>query len=192
MRKAENAGTMLDAILKASGLGVYILAPEVETLFGAMGARSSFSKVNGLFLDLGGGSVQMSYMNSAMDGYETAASQTGKSLPFGAARLIRILDGEASVQAAAKNDLESGLQAAFAKLKQEFTDLKTLCESSSHGGIDIYLCGGGFRGYGSMLMHNDPIQPYPVPAIGSYTVSGHFFRKTAAMRLVNEEYEGKI
>lgn len=192
MRKAENAGTMLDAILKASGLGVHILAPEVETLFGAMGARSSFSKVNGLFLDLGGGSVQMSYMNSAMDGYETAASQTGKSLPFGAARLIRILDGEASVQAAAKNDLESGLQAAFAKLKQEFADLKTLCESSSHGGIDIYLCGGGFRGYGSMLMHNDPIQPYPVPAIGSYTVSGQFFRKTAAMRLVNEEYEGKI
>lgn len=192
MRKAENAGTMLDAILKASGLGVHILAPEVETLFGAMGARSSFSKVNGLFLDLGGGSVQMSYMNSAMDGYETAASQTGKSLPFGAARLIRILDGEASVQAAAKNDLESGLQAAFAKLKQEFTDLKTICESSSYGGIDIYLCGGGFRGYGSMLMHNDPIQPYPVPAIGSYTVSGHFFRKTAAMRLVNEEYEGKI
>ncbi|ETS87683.1 hypothetical protein PFICI_01511 [Pestalotiopsis fici W106-1] len=192
MRKAENAGTMLDAIFKASGLGVQILAPEVETLFGAMGARSSFSEVNGLFLDLGGGSVQMSYMNSAMEGYETLASQTGKSLPFGAARLIKILGGDANVQATAKNELESGLEVAFSKLKQQFAELRTLCESPNLGGIDVYLCGGGFRGYGSMLMHNDPIQPYPIPAIGSYTVSGQFFKETTAMRLVNEEYEGKI
>ncbi|KAK6072535.1 retrograde regulation protein 2 [Seiridium cupressi] len=193
MRKAENAGSMLDAILEASGLGVQVLAPEVETLFGAMGARSSFAEVNGLFLDLGGGSVQMSYMNSAMDGYELAASRTGKSLPFGAARLIKVLDsGDASMEAATKDDLKSGLQGAFANLQHQFPSLGALSADTSREGIDIYLCGGGFRGYGSMLMHNDPIHPYPIPGIGSYTVSGKFFKQTGTMRQINEEYDGRI
>lgn len=86
MRKASNAASMLSAIRSESGLDVSILAPEVETLFGAMGARSGFATVNGLFLDLGGGSVQMTYMNSSMEGYELQAALSGQSLPFGAAR----------------------------------------------------------------------------------------------------------
>ena len=95
MRRAANTGSMLDAIAKAApGVSVQILAPEVETLFGAMGARSGFTTVRGLFLDLGGGSVQMTFMDSAsnMDpsynlhpSYEIAAAQAGESLPFGAA-----------------------------------------------------------------------------------------------------------
>lgn len=193
MRKADNAASMLDAILKTSGLGVQVLAPEVEALFGAMGARSSFAEVNGLFLDLGGGSVQLSYVNSAIDNYELAASQTGKSLPFGAARLIKILDsGDTSLQTTANNDLRSGLQSAFANLQREFPTLKNLVGDKHSDGIDVYLCGGGFRGYGSMLMHNDYIQPYPIAAIGSYTVTGKFFKETASMRRVNEEYDGQI
>ena len=79
MRKATNSAAMLDAILAASGLGVHVLAPEVETLFGAVGARSGFGEVDGLFQDLGGGSVQMTYMSSAMDGYELAAARSGIS-----------------------------------------------------------------------------------------------------------------
>ncbi|KAI1845609.1 hypothetical protein JX266_008220 [Neoarthrinium moseri] len=193
MRKAENAGSMLDAIREASGLGVQVLAPEVETLFGAMGARSSFAEVNGLFLDLGGGSVQMTYMDSAMEGYEVAAAQTGKSLPFGAARLIKILESdEAILHSTAKNELRSGLQGAFSKLQQQFPSLKALTEDSGASGIDIYLCGGGFRGYGSMLMHSDPIQPYPIPAVGAYTVTGDFFKQTDVMRKINHEYQGKV
>jgi retrograde regulation protein 2 len=59
MRKANNAASMLQAIKDTSGLGVHVLTPEIETLFGAMGARSGFHEVHGVFLDLGGGSVQM-------------------------------------------------------------------------------------------------------------------------------------
>ncbi|XDG10522.1 hypothetical protein ABKA04_010137 [Annulohypoxylon sp. FPYF3050] len=193
MRKAENAASMLDAILATSGLGVHVLAPEVETLFGAMGARSGFTEVKGLFLDLGGGSVQMTYLNSSTDGYEMAAAQTGRSLPFGAAKLITILeDGETEARAAALNILHEGMRDAFAKLQQQFPSLRDTQVDQGGDGADIYLCGGGFRGYGSMLMHTDSIQPYPIPTIGAYTVQGSVFNQTKHMCKVNDEYDAKI
>ncbi|KAK6958158.1 hypothetical protein Daesc_000953 [Daldinia eschscholtzii] len=193
MRKAQNAAEMLDAILESSGLGVHVLAPEVETLFGSMGARSGFDAVNGLFLDLGGGSVQMTYLNSSLDGYEIVAAQTGKSLPFGAAKLIKILEGdEKEVQVTAVESLQEGMRSAFAQLQQQFSTLRETQASQGTSGVDIFLCGGGFRGYGSLLMHVDPIQPYPIPAVGAYTVKGSFFSQSEHMRKVNAEYESKI
>ncbi|KAI0172035.1 Ppx/GppA phosphatase [Hypoxylon sp. FL1284] len=193
MRKAENAASMLDAIHEASGLGVHVLAPEVEALFGAMGARSGFTSVDGLFLDLGGGSVQMTYLNSSVDGYEIQAAQSGKSLPFGAARLTKILEGsETEARVTAMKTLQDGMRDAFAKLQQQFPSLRDTQTAREGAGVDIYLCGGGFRGYGSILMHTDAIQPYPIPGIGAYTVQGSFFSRTKAMRKVNDEYDGKI
>ncbi|KAI0404922.1 Ppx/GppA phosphatase [Xylaria palmicola] len=193
MRKASNAASMLSAIKSESNLGVCILAPEVETLFGAMGARSGFATVEGLFLDLGGGSVQMTYMNSNMSDYGIQAARAGKSLPFGAARLINILgNDDAEFQAATLDELKVGLHNAFSRLRQEFPVLGTPQGEPDRKGINIYLCGGGFRGYGSILMHNDPIHPYPIPAVGAYTVDGAFFKQTAAMRKFNAEYDGKI
>lgn len=205
MRRAQNAVAMLEAIsTEAQGLRVQILAPEVETLFGSMGARSGFVNVKGLLLDLGGGSVQMTYMNTYLAGtqaadmppYELAAAQAGQSLPFGAARLIRILENDdAEVQAAEKSKLQLGMMEALQRLRATFPSLNQsiLPESTKQrDGIDIYLCGGGFRGYGSMLMHNDPIQPYPVPSIGTYTVPGSFFGQTKKMLKLNKEYDGKI
>ncbi|KAI1647857.1 Ppx/GppA phosphatase family-domain-containing protein [Daldinia loculata] len=193
MRKAQNTAAMLDAVLESSGLSIHVLAPEVETLFGSVGARSGFDTVNGLFLDLGGGSVQMTYLNSSVDGYEIAAAQTGKSLPFGAAKLIKILeDDETEVQVAAVNSLQEGMRGAFAQLQQQFSPLRETQINQDSSGVDVFLCGGGFRGYGSLLMHVDPIQPYPIPAVGAYTVEGSFFGQTEHMRKVNAEYEGKI
>ncbi|KAJ2978717.1 hypothetical protein NUW58_g7409 [Xylaria curta] len=193
MRKASNAASMLSAIQSESGLGVNVLAPEVETLFGAVGARSGFAAVNGLFLDLGGGSVQMTYMNSAISGYEIQAARTGKSLPFGAARLINILDNEENeLRTEALYELKAGVHGAFSQLRQEFPLLGNTSDGPNSEGTDIYLCGGGFRGYGSILMHNDPIHPYPIPAVGAYTVKGSFFKQTALMRKINAEYKGKI
>lgn len=214
MRKAQNAASMLAAIREeALGLSVYILAPEVETLFGSVGARSGFVDVKGLFLDLGGGSVQMTYMDTYAarlghrdkpePGYEVAAALSGVSLPFGAARLIQILkDPDGEVQMGRIQSLKRGMRDAFNQLSSVFPSLadsvaatqeqSKSSNASDSTGIDVYLCGGGFRGYGSMLMHNDPIQPYPIPSIGSYTVSGGFFAKTRDMLQVNETFDGKI
>ncbi|KAK1639248.1 Ppx/GppA phosphatase [Colletotrichum phormii] len=212
MRRAANARDMLTAIREAADIGVHVLAPEVETLFGAvMGSRSAFVDVarGGLFLDLGGGSVQMTWVDTRLPDYEVAAAKAGESMPFGAARLIRILEGQSEeVRTQEKEKLNASMQGAFAKLCAKFPALAQAkadheaAHSSSAtttngstvvpGGIDAYLCGGGFRGYGCMLQHNDPIQPYPIPSVGTYTVTGDFFKQTDKMRRVNREHEGKI
>lgn len=192
MRKAENAVDLLQAIRASSGLRVQVLAPEVEALFGAMGARSAFGHVEGLFLDLGGGSVQMSYMNSSEDDYEMLAAKTGKSLPFGAAKLMQALGGNEVAGATALKDLQAGILEVFETLQRRFPALEESQRGEQAKGVDLYLCGGGFRGYGSILMHNDPIKPYPIPSVGAYTVPGQVFSQTQKLRRYNDEYDGKI
>ncbi|KAJ9139087.1 Ppx/GppA phosphatase [Pleurostoma richardsiae] len=195
VRRASNAASLLDAIAAAApGLRVQVLAPEVETLFGSAGARSGFASARGLFLDLGGGSVQMTYVDTAAgEGYEVEAARAGRSLPFGAARLIRVLEAaatDAEARASEEAGLRDGMAAAFRALEERFP---SLAEAARRGeGVDVYLCGGGFRGYGSMLMHSDPLQPYPIPLIGGYTVPGSRFAQTARMRRANGEAEGKV
>ncbi|RDW85247.1 putative retrograde regulation protein 2 [Coleophoma cylindrospora] len=189
MRTAENRDEMLDAIHKESGLVVDILSPEMESLFGAMGARSGFNQVDGLFMDLGGGSVQMTYVDSSTGaGYDVLAAQAAKSLPFGAAKLTAALSTR-STAAEAKVELQGRMKQTFEGMKSQFPKLKEQIEKD--GGVSIYFCGGGFRGYGSMLMHTETIQPYPIPAIGGYSVSGDRFVKWKQMLKAND-YDGKI
>ncbi|CAK7563166.1 MAG: retrograde regulation protein 2 [Sporothrix epigloea] len=246
MRRAVNAAALLDAIAAvAPGMTVHVLTPEVETLFGSTGARSGFAMVGnsetgtgGLMLDLGGGSVQMTYMDPQLGpGYEVAAARAGQSMPYGAARLTRLVALSSAVQNSSLPDhqlpwtgerrdaerirlvaeakaeadarataevapqLSDDMMAALARLHEQFPSLRRLQQrrqsvtektqaSPSESGIDVYLCGGGFRGYGSMLMHNDAVQPYPVPLMAGYTVPGTFFRDTHRMRRTNHELAG--
>ncbi|KAF4981128.1 hypothetical protein FZEAL_2998 [Fusarium zealandicum] len=200
MRRAANAVSMLEAIGAATGgLKVSILEPAVETLFGAvMGSRSGLVGVDAgaLFLDLGGGSVQMTWVDTSQPNYEIDAARAGVSLPFGAARLIRVLHEQpADVQAAEISKLQSGMQAAYANLCSRFPALnavKAAHEQGRHAPVNVFMCGGGFRGYGSMLMHNDAVSPYPIPSTNGYMAPGVLFSQTKHMRRVNEKHEGRI
>lgn len=200
MRRAANAAQMLEAIGRATGgLGVQILDPPVETLFGAvMGSRSGLVDVKGgaLFLDLGGGSVQMTWVDTSSDHYEIDAAMAGESLPYGAAKLTRVLEEEpAEVQEMETGKLKDGIQLIYANLCSKFLKLQAIEAAHERGEdatVDVYMCGGGFRGYGSILMHNDAINPYPISSISTYSVPGHLFRQTDEMRRVNREYDGKI
>ncbi|KAH8676543.1 putative retrograde regulation protein 2 [Tricladium varicosporioides] len=190
MRTAENRDEMLGAIKTASGLTVDILSPGMESMFGAMGARSGFEHVDGLFMDLGGGSVQMTYVNSSTEvTYDILAAEAAKSMPFGAAKLTEVLTSKGDSHEA-KKELKATMKETFEGLVDRFPKLK---EQAHHDhGITIYFCGGGFRGYGSMLMHTDPIQPYPIPAIGGYSAPGNRFINWREMLRTNNYEESKI
>ena len=187
MRTAVNKDDMVKAIKDASGLVVDILSPQMESLFGAMGARSPFGNVSGLFMDLGGGSVQMTYVPSGAD-VASEAARAGTSLPFGAAKLTAALSTQ-DAASSARAELSDGMKASFQGLMAKFPRLAE--QVRGEDGITIYFCGGGFRGYGSMLMHTEPIQPYPIPAIGGYTVPGHRFIQWQHMLEANNQ-DGKI
>ncbi|GJN73263.1 retrograde regulation protein [Purpureocillium lilacinum] len=200
MRRAANATQMLDSIAKATGgLSVQILDPSVETLFGAvMGSRSGLVAVKGgaLFLDLGGGSVQMTWVDTSQAHYEFQAALAGESLPYGAAKLTRVLEEQPpEIHQAEIGTLEEGIDRIYANLCSRFPALQAIKSTHDRGEgatVDVYMCGGGFRGYGSMLMHNDSISPYPISSINSYSVPGRVFRQTSEMRRLNREYDGKI
>ncbi|OAQ72582.1 retrograde regulation protein [Pochonia chlamydosporia 170] len=200
MRRAANGGQMLEAIAAATdGLGVQILDPAVETLFGAvMGSRSGLVSVpNGaLFLDLGGGSVQMTWVDTSKDNYEINAAMAGESLPYGAAKLTKVLEQQrAEIQAKEISTLQDGITRIYSNLCSRFPALQAIKQAYDRGedaSVDVYMCGGGFRGYGSMLMHNDPISPYPIPSTHTYSVPGSQFKQPTKMRQVNESHDGKI
>lgn len=200
MRRADNAGEMLSAIEGATnGIGVQILEPAVETLCGAvMGSRSGFVGVPGgaLFLDLGGGSVQMTWVDTDIDGYEINAATTGTSMGYGAAKLIRILEEKpAETQTMEIETLRTSMANAFGALCAQFPALKAIVDAHRRGedaNLKVFMCGGGFRGYGYMLMHDDPISPYPIPSVATYTVEGARFKQTAKMLSLNQTHEGKI
>jgi retrograde regulation protein 2 len=187
MRTAHNRDAMLAAIKSASGLSVQILSPAMESLFGAMGARSAFGDVDGLFMDLGGGSVQMTYLDSNNKGYEMLAAGAAKSMPYGAAKLTVVLKMENVGEM--YEDLRTQMKDTFEGMKKRFPKLKEQAESED--GVSIYLCGGGFRGYGSILKHTHDIHPYPISEIGGFTVPGVRFVEWKEMLNANEK-EGKI
>lgn len=201
MRTALNRNKMTEEIKKQSGLDVDILSPQVESLLGAMGARSGFENVRGLMMDLGGGSVQMCYMDSSPaailalqnaengngDTYWSKTAACAKSMPFGAAIMTAKLKTEDIHEI--RTDMRARFQETFQGLRQSFPELKEHVEDK---GVTIYFCGGGFRGYGSMLMHTDPINPYPIPSIAGYKVSGKRFKQTKDMLKVNKEEKEKI
>ncbi|RFU73488.1 retrograde regulation 2 [Trichoderma arundinaceum] len=200
MRRAANAPEMLEAIGKATGgLSVSILDPPVETLLGAvMGSRSGLGGVPGgaLFLDLGGGSVQMTWVDTSTDNYEIEAALAGGSLPYGAAKLMRVLqEHPEDVQVTETAKLRDGLSKLYADLCSKFPALQAIKAANERGEetlVDVYMCGGGFRGYGSMLMHDDPISPYPISSSNTYSVRGSRFKETTRMLQMNHNYDGKI
>ena len=201
MRRAANSGLLLDAIAKSTdGLVVHILDPPVETLCGAiMGSRSSLATLpqqGALFLDLGGGSVQMTWVDPLNPDYHYRAADAGVSLPFGAAKLSRILKNEeASVREEQIDTLRSSMSMAYDSLCKRFPRLQTLKDAYQQGRggmVEVYMCGGGFRGYGSMLMHTDEARPYPFSSVNGYSVPASRFRDTARLRKMNDEFRAPI
>jgi retrograde regulation protein 2 len=166
---------------------------EEEGRVGAMGIASSLPDVNGLVMDLGGGSTQLSWlMSDGEDGVEMPKSGA-VSMPYGAAAMSRRLAEAEKIGSTAslREEIMKAVKEAFESLNVPTELLHTTAE----GGYTLYLSGGGFRGWGYLLMSQHQVQPYPIPVINGFKalrsqfVGTEEIKQTAAAALQNEDDE---
>lgn len=166
-REALNSHEYREQIELKTGWKVDILPKEEEGRVGAMGIASSFSNIKGLALDLGGGSIQMTWI-IAKDGDVKISPKGSVSFPYGAAALMNKLGTtpEAQVVDRFQNELISHFKKAIDDLETP----QSLMEDAKRNGLTIYLSGGGFRGWGYILMSMHAVKPYPIPTINGFRV----------------------
>ncbi|KAG1141328.1 hypothetical protein G6F37_005218 [Rhizopus arrhizus] len=194
-RVAVNSKEFLDGIYQATGLTVSLLTKQQEALISASGIVGSYNRVNGLTMDLGGGSVEVSYVMTspptdkkldAIISDNICVSQHPVSLPYGAAALKRRL---------AKCKSNKEIDALFHEVVSELQkahDASNLPHFLwSKDGYEVYMSGGGFRalGYLSMAIKaQDTYMPrrstnrqqmYPIPIINGYSMSGGELKRLA-------------
>jgi retrograde regulation protein 2 len=165
MRTAINSTDFLNRINGATGWSVRLLTQQEEATIGSEGIAASFAAVNGLVLDLGGGSCQLNWM---VTGQQTVMSKTPVSMPYGAAALKNRLSREDP------SKLRAELVDAF---KKAYATIQPPKDLSAKG--HIWACGGGFRGMGYYLLGTHSVQPYPIPLINGFSVLASTFTQTA-------------
>lgn len=155
-REALNSEAFTEAIRDSTGWQVELLTREDEGRIGAYGVISSFNTVSGLYMDLGGGSTQLSWIK-CVNG-EISQSATPASLPYGAGALSRRLKLED------KKALFLEIKAAYNEaIEQIAIPRDMLMEAKEKGGFDLYTCGGGLRGMGHLLLSQS--KDYPIQTI---------------------------
>jgi retrograde regulation protein 2 len=190
-RTAINCADFLAEIRKATGLSVELLSKEEEGKIGAFGIASSFPEMEGVVMDLGGGSMQLTWLTT-QEGAIRMSPKGAFSFPYGAAALSKKLEE------LKKGKSHEGAQKALEKFRQEMTinflsaymDLQIptdmLKRAKQQGGFKLYLSGGGFRGWGYLLLYRSQTQghDYPISIINGFTVPSSEFTDTENLKEV--------
>jgi retrograde regulation protein 2 len=175
-REAQNSLQFREAIEQATGWKVDLLAKAEEGKIGAWGVASSLAEISGLVMDLGGGSTQLSWLISR--GGDVQIAETPVSLPYGAAALTKRL--ETAISPAAIDKIRDEIRS---KLTEAYASLDLPAELREKQDFNLYLSGGGFRGFGYLLLAEHQIQPYPVPIINGFSAPGSAFSSFADFHL---------
>ncbi|KAG0311892.1 hypothetical protein BGZ99_009842 [Dissophora globulifera] len=181
-RTAPNSDEFQARIKAATGWSVELLSKAQEANIGALGVMASYHTVQGLFMDLGGGSVQLNYIIRGPHDGHGKSSPDAQSWPYGAAALSRRLNNCGSDKAA-RQVIYDEMVVAF---KHGLEDIDVAPEVREHhereGGYRMYLSGGGFRALGYLLMdkkmkESEDGSRYPIPVINGYVATGEELSK---------------
>lgn len=167
-REAINSVELRAEIKRVTGWEVELLDKREEGRIGALGVMSSLPQVDeGLVVDMGGGSIQLTWIEKPPTG-GTAVVGRSASLPYGAAALLRELQ---NAQAAGSEGLEEFHNDVSGQLTIALGNLGASAVLNHTGPTRLYLSGGGFRGWGYLLMDAHRVQPYPIPIINGFRAS---------------------
>lgn len=178
-RKAINSQAFRNEIEKRTGWKVQLLEKAVEGRVGAHGVASSYANVRGLMMDLGGGSTQITWIMTN-EGEVRMWERGSVSLPYGAAALAKRLEVAGSKGSKKHKEFESEVLHDLKRAVDEIDLPEELLRAEE--GLHLYLSGGGFRGWGFVLMSQHAIKPYPIPIINGFKVKEGSFLDTHAVR----------
>jgi len=193
-RTAINSEHFLKRIKDEAGLEVQLLSKEQEGLVGAWGVASSFQSIRGLVLDLGGGSTQITWMITK-DGVMQTSPLSAISFPYGAAALTKKLEditkGKSKSEAKkSRNEFREEVKTNFQQAYEKLQIPEDMVEDAkSNGGFPLYLTGGGFRGWGYLLLHQQQVKGrgYPISIINGFTAHKNDFQDTEKLKKVAKQ-----
>jgi retrograde regulation protein 2 len=142
-------------------------------------------------MDLGGGSTQITWMTST-SGRVEVSPRGSVSLPYGAAALTKKLKELREGKSPEQGD------EAVAKLREEmksnftnaYYDLEVpehmVQKAVSEGGFPLYLSGGGFRGWGYLLLYMSQVHGhhYPISLINGFSADKAEFEDVEKLKEV--------
>jgi len=82
----------------------------------------------------------------------------------------------------ARSDLRTTMVAQFRTALHDLALPHDLRHQAKHRGLTLYLSGGGFRGWGYLLMSSHRIRPYPIPIINGFCAPVKDFKDTEIPR----------
>lgn len=192
-RTMINSKEFRDHIKTKTGLVVEMLSKEDEGNVGAMGIASSLSEVRGLVMDLGGGSAQITWIIST-EGIVRTSPKVAISFPYGAAAVTKRLEecAKAKDPDRAKEEFRKEIVHRFRKafddleIPQELQD-----QAARDGGYHLYLSGGGFRGWGYLLLNESQKHGphYPISIINGFKVYKDELTDTERLKQVARKAE---
>ncbi|KAF1951782.1 Ppx-GppA-domain-containing protein [Byssothecium circinans] len=190
-RTAINCTEFLKEIRKATGISVELLAKEDEGKIGAFGIASSFPEMEGVVMDLGGGSTQLTWL-ATHEGVIKMSPKGAFSFPYGAAALTKKL--EELTKGKSHDEAQKALEKFREEMKLNFLnaymDLQVprdmVKRAKQQGGFRLYLSGGGFRGWGYLLLYQSQTEghDYPISIINGFTAPSLEFTDTEKLKEV--------
>lgn len=112
VREAVNGASFLASVEKNVGLELEILTGEKEAYYGTLAVANSLNYKDALVLDLGGGSLQLSYMKNRK-------FKAGQSWPLGAVRSTELFFEDEVVKKKEAKELIKTTQASIAEFLQD-------------------------------------------------------------------------
>ncbi|KAK3841326.1 MAG: Ppx/GppA phosphatase family-domain-containing protein [Linnemannia gamsii] len=176
-RTAPNSEEFQARIKAATGWSVQLLSKADEADIGALGVMASYHTVQGLFMDLGGGSVQLNYIIRGPGDGKGESSKNAQSWPYGAAALSKRLNACGSDHGRRQEIYDEMVKAFKQGLEAIHVAPAVREHNEREGGYRLYLSGGGFRALGYLLMARKMKKAkddarYPIPIINGYMASG--------------------
>ncbi|CAJ0871995.1 8317_t:CDS:2 [Entrophospora sp. SA101] len=178
-RTAPNSSDFRERIKKSFQAPVKLLDKKEEAIVSGKGIAATYNGVEGLVMDMGGGSVEINYLKFDRKTAEFKISDSPINLPYGAAALTKLLTQNNTPEKLTElsNNIVQDLKKGIASLDAP-EDVKV------DGKFTVYMSGGGFRSLGYLCMSESGAEcdsgkkySYSIPIINGFYTSSKKLKK---------------